>query len=78
MKLSKVYFYSILACAELQYMDELMWFTHIAEKTLQSSFQCIIKINEQKRISQNDKFANESELANFRENRKECNVYITC
>lgn len=63
MKLSEVYFYSILAHGKLQYVDEFLWFKHFAEKTLQSSFQYSIKINEQKKISQNDKFANESELS---------------
>lgn len=63
MKLSEVYFYSILARAKLQYVDEFMWFKHFAEKTLQNSFQYSIKINEQKIISQKDKFANESELS---------------
>lgn len=73
MKLSEVYFYSILAHGKLQYVDEFMWFKHFAEKTLQSSFQYSIKINEQKIISQNDKINLQMSL-NY---RKECNMYIT-
>lgn len=73
MKLSEVHFYSILAHGKLQYVDEFMWFKHFAEKTLQSSFQYSIKINEQKIISQNDKINLQMSL-NY---RKECNMYIT-